>query len=159
MRRGANICILALEIDDFQEANDVLGREGADQTLQMLADTLRTQTRKSDFAARLGLCDFATIFYNAKGELMRPRLEQIQREFDEHQENAALGALRCTLSCGLVSIDANTDKRAEDSLGRTEQALRAAKAAGGNEVKFEIASIGDEATHDRDDGALANEPR
>jgi diguanylate cyclase (GGDEF)-like protein len=152
VRRGASICILAVEIDDFQEANDVLGREGADQILQMLGETLRTQTRKSDFAARLSLYNFATIFYNAKGELMQPRLEQIQRDFDERQRSSVLGPLRCTLSCGLVCIDVNRDKRAEDSLAQTERALHVARAVGGNHIEIAITPSTDAAAQDSDGG-------
>lgn len=137
-KRGTDICLLVLEIDQFQKANDVLGSEAADDILEMLADSLRQNTRKSDFAARLGTYNFAAIFYNAKGGLMRKRLSQLHQSFLERQKasHATAREAYCGLSGGMTCCDAEYDNRSEDTLVRAESALKIARDAGGNRIEL-----------------------
>lgn len=137
-KRGTDICLLLLEIDHFQKANDVLGSEAADDILEMLADTLRQNTRKSDFAARLGTYNFAAIFYNARGGLMRRRLSQLHKGFLDRQKasSATAGEAYCGLSGGMTCCDAEHDKGSEDTLVRADSALKMARDAGGNRIEL-----------------------
>lgn len=137
-RRGTDICLLCIEISDFKQANDMLGTEAADELLKMVAETLKHQTRKSDFAGRLGPYNFAAIFYNAKGHLMRNRLAQLQQDFVKRQKQSAAtaGTVQCRLTCGLTYVDRQRDERPEDSLLRADNALRAAKRVGGNHMEL-----------------------
>lgn len=137
-KRGTDICLLALEVSDFQKANDMLGNEAADEILKMVAETLRRQTRKSDIAGRLGVFNFAAIFYNAKGHLMRNRLAQLQQDFVKRQKSSAAtaGHVYCKLTGGLTYINRETDGRPEDALLRADNALRSAKQIGGNHIEI-----------------------
>lgn len=137
-RRGTDICLLSIEISDFKQANDMLGSEAADELLKMVAETLKHQTRKSDFAGRLGPYNFAAIFYNAKGHLMRNRLAQLQQDFVKRQKQstATAGTVQCKLTCGLTYVDRHRDERPEDTLLRADDALRAAKRVGGNHMEL-----------------------
>ena len=137
-KRGTDICLLLLEIDHFRKANDVLGSEAADDILEMLADTLRQNTRKSDFAARLGTYNFAAIFYNAKGGLMRRRLSQLHQGFLDRQKasGATAGEAYCGLSGGMTCCDAEHDKGSEDTLVRADSALKMARDAGGDRIEL-----------------------
>ncbi len=135
-KRGSDICLLVLEINGFQKATDVLGDEPAEAILRMLADTLHNQTRKSDFAARLGMSRFAAIFYNAKGSLMQNRLKQLQNDFATRQQKstATAGEVYCTLACGMTYVDNKNDTRAEEVVSRAESAVQTAKKAGGDHI-------------------------
>lgn len=137
-RRGTDICLLSIEISDFKQANDMLGSEAADELLKMVAETLKHQTRRSDFAGRLGPYNFAAIFYNAKGQLMRNRLAQLQQDFVRRQKQSAAtaGTVQCKLTCGLTYVDRHQDQRPEDTLLRADHALRAAKRVGGNHMEL-----------------------
>lgn len=137
-KRGSDICLLLIEVSDFARANDLLGAAAGDEILCMAADTLRAQTRKSDFGGRLGAYRFAAIFYNAKGHLMRNRLAQIQQDFAGRQKASATTgtAIHCRLTCGLTYVDREQDERPEDALTRAESALHAAKAIGGNHIEI-----------------------
>lgn len=137
-KRGNDICVLSIEVSDFKQANDRLGSEAADELLKMVAETLKHQTRKSDFAGRLGLYNFAAIFYNAKGHLMRNRLAQLQQDFVRRQKQSAATArtVYCKLTCGLTYVDPHRDERPEDTLLRADDALRAAKRVGGNHMEL-----------------------
>ncbi|MFQ5936490.1 MAG: GGDEF domain-containing protein [Acidiferrobacterales bacterium] len=141
-RRGADICLLMLEVSDFKKANDMLGSEAADELLKMVAETLREQTRKSDFGGRLGVYNFGAIFYNAKGHLMHNRLAQLQQDFVKRQKRSAAtaGDIYCKLTLGMTYIDAQGDKRPEDTLFRAENALRSAKRIGGNHMEIVLPS-------------------
>jgi diguanylate cyclase (GGDEF)-like protein len=128
-RRGNPICLAALEVEHLDRALAVLGNESADNVMRLLAATLARHTRKSDFAARLGISSFALILYNAKGDLMRPHLEEIRRDFSARQQASpdTGGNIFCSLSLGLVTLDARGDQRAEDALHRANAALGAAR--------------------------------
>ncbi|MFQ5759906.1 MAG: GGDEF domain-containing protein [Acidiferrobacterales bacterium] len=133
-KRGNDMCLLILEINEFQKTDEVLGHECADAILRLLADTLQHHTRKSDFAARLGTSSFAAIFYNAQPEFMPTRLRQLQQNFATRQHNSAatVGQVCCTLSCAMTYVDAENDTRAEDTFSRVENALR--RVLGGNQL-------------------------
>lgn len=135
-KRDTDICLLILEINELQKASDVLGHEGADATLRILADTLQALIRKSDFAARMGTSTFVTIFYNAKGAHMCGRLKQLQQDFAMRQQQGtvAAGEVYCTLSCGMTYVDPENDKRPEDTLLRAESAAQMAKKRGANQI-------------------------
>ena len=137
-KRGTDICLLLLEIDHFQKANDVLGSEAAEDILEMLADTLRQNTRKSDFAARLSTYNFAAIFYNAKGGLMRKRLSQLHQGFLDRQKasGATAGEVYCGLTGGMTCCDAEHNKGSEDTLVRADNALKMARDAGGKRIEL-----------------------
>lgn len=137
-KRGTDICLLSLEVSDFQKANDKLGNEATDEILKMVAETLKQQTRKSDIAGRLGVFNFGAIFYNAKGHLMRNRLAQLQQDFVKRQKSSAAtaGHVYCKLTGGLTYIDKEKDARPEDALLRADNALRSAKRVGGNHIEI-----------------------
>lgn len=146
-RRGNDIRLLILEINEFQKADEVLGHESADAILRLLADTLHNQTRKSDFAARLGVSSFAAIFYNAQSDMMPGRVRQLQQDFATRQRDSAAtnGEVYCTLSCAVTVVDAENDTRAEDPIARVENALRRVKKLGGDQIAVvELAAKSDE---------------
>jgi diguanylate cyclase (GGDEF)-like protein len=158
-RRGTDICLLSLEISGFKQANDMLGSEAADELLKMVAETLKHQTRKSDFAGRLGVYNFAAIFYNAKGHLMRNRLAQLQQDFVKRQKQSAAtaGAVYCKLTCGLTYVDRHRDERPDDTLLRADNALRAAKRVGGNHMELLLPEP-PEGTDEQEVAAVAANP-
>ncbi|MDH3671691.1 MAG: GGDEF domain-containing protein [Gammaproteobacteria bacterium] len=135
-KRGNEICILMLEVNEFQKTDEILGHECADAILRLLADTLQHHTRKSDFAARLGPSSFAAIFYNARVEFMPTRLKELQQNFSTRQKDsiATGGEVHCTLSCVMTYVDTGRDGRAEDTFSRAENALRSVKKLGGNQL-------------------------
>jgi diguanylate cyclase (GGDEF)-like protein len=137
-RRGNSLCLAVLEVSGFDRALAVLGSESADNILRLLTTTLNQSTRKSDYVARLGVQSFAVVFYNAKGELMTPRLENLRQDFTARQQASpdTGGNALCALSIGMVYLDPRTDQRAEDVFQRANTALGAAKNAGGVHLDF-----------------------
>jgi diguanylate cyclase (GGDEF)-like protein/PAS domain S-box-containing protein len=60
-RTGERFAVLYLDLDHFKDINDALGHPVGDLLLQEIARRLRSNTRKSDLAARFGGDEFALI--------------------------------------------------------------------------------------------------
>jgi len=60
-RKGLPVTTLVLDIDRFQQVNDVLGRAGADQVLKETATRLRSAIRSGDLVGRLDGDEFVAI--------------------------------------------------------------------------------------------------
>jgi diguanylate cyclase (GGDEF)-like protein len=140
-RRGNEICLMLVELEGLTQATDVLGHEAGDALLRMLADTLRAHSRKSDIVARLGVHDFAVLYYNAKAGLMRPRLEQLLAGFRATQETSAHTGHKapCRLAIGFTALQTAVDKQPEDTFLRAQRALRAARGAESDNLRMEMA--------------------
>jgi diguanylate cyclase (GGDEF)-like protein/PAS domain S-box-containing protein len=61
LRRGEQLAVLYIDIDEFKNVNDTLGHTVGDDLLKALADRLRRCLRETDFAARIGGDEFAVI--------------------------------------------------------------------------------------------------
>lgn len=55
--------VIAVDIDNFKEINDTHGHDAGDQVLQALADTLTTNIRSQDIAARTGGDEFLVVAF------------------------------------------------------------------------------------------------
>lgn len=60
-RTGTQVAVLFLDLDDFHDVNDRLGRELGDQVLIVLAARLQACLRGTDFTARLEGDEFAIV--------------------------------------------------------------------------------------------------
>jgi diguanylate cyclase (GGDEF)-like protein len=61
VRRGEQLAVLYIDIDEFKSVNDALGHPVGDELLMGVADRLRGCLKESDVAARLGGDEFAVI--------------------------------------------------------------------------------------------------
>jgi diguanylate cyclase (GGDEF)-like protein len=60
-RSGRPYSLLFIDIDQFKAMNDTYGHQTGDEVLKVLADILRTSSRKVDIAARLGGDEFVLL--------------------------------------------------------------------------------------------------
>jgi diguanylate cyclase (GGDEF)-like protein len=141
-RRGNHIGLLLLEVEGLAKAVDLLGHEAGERLLRMLAETLNAQTRRSDLAARLGVHDFAVLYYNTEPEGLRARLAELVSGYRRRQEQSSDtgGRAHCTLVLGLTILHAGNDARPEDAFLRAQQALRAARAQEGTRIEVRLAA-------------------
>jgi len=61
VRRGAQLAVLYLDLDNFKSINDTLGHPCGDELLKAVALRLRSCIRESDLIARLGGDEFAIV--------------------------------------------------------------------------------------------------
>jgi diguanylate cyclase len=130
------LTLAMIDLDHFKSINDAHGHLVGDRVLLCLAERLRASTRQSDFVARYGGEEFAVILPGLELRQAESRFAQILRDIAGHSydyeegNGGALGSLRFTASCGLSQL-ADAD-RADDLIGRADQALYEAKQKGRN---------------------------
>jgi diguanylate cyclase (GGDEF)-like protein/PAS domain S-box-containing protein len=61
IQRGGQFAVLYIDIDEFKNINDSLGHSVGDELLKVVAGSLRTCVRDTDFIARLGGDEFAVV--------------------------------------------------------------------------------------------------
>ena len=137
IRRLANysVVLLMLDLDFFKRINDTFGHAAGDATLKTFADTVNTNLRAIDMAARLGGEEFAILLTGADKEdahIMAERLrDQVQAIVIDH----AFGPVRITVSIGATSILA-ADSDSEAPMHRADAALYEAKEKGRNQIRW-----------------------
>ena len=129
-RRRAQFALLMLDLDHFKAFNDGFGHLGGDYVLRELGSILAGFAAVGAFAARLGGDELAVLAACESIEEACRLAESIRTAVAAHRFSFEGVALSVTLSAGMAMIcDGETGS---DLLGRTDQALYAAKAAGRN---------------------------
>jgi diguanylate cyclase (GGDEF)-like protein len=63
-RGGLRSCLAVLDADNFKRANDVYGHHAGDQVLVALAESVQSDSRGADLAARIGGDEFALLLHD-----------------------------------------------------------------------------------------------
>jgi diguanylate cyclase (GGDEF)-like protein/PAS domain S-box-containing protein len=125
------VALLFLDLDGFKGVNDTFGHAVGDRLLRFVADRLRCAVRSTDIVARLSGDEFAVLLPNLKNgqaaaSIAHKVLEVLsQHAFHEQGREIYVGA---SIGIALFPKDADT---AEDLLHCADQAMYAAKGAGG----------------------------
>lgn len=130
-RYGGTTVVAMVDVDDFKPVNDVHGHAAGDAVLIGVAGALRARLRQSDLVARVGGDEFALIL----PEIAATRMPTVVAEICEAIGDLQVGhhgvTLRATASFGAVCL-ADGSWTEGDALARADDALYAAKAAGGD---------------------------
>lgn len=102
-RYGHPFTVAYIDIDNFKRINDEFGHIAGDNTLQDIADTMKTILRKIDIVARLGGDEFAILFPETEGKDAITAIEKIRKSF---KQQAELEKLSVTLSIGILTCKA-----------------------------------------------------
>lgn len=128
-----NFYLAICDIDDFKRVNDTYGHDVGDKILKMVASTLRSNVRATDFVARWGGEEFVILLTHA----------------DENSAVKAMEKLRILIKKSFLSLDEGTnieitmtfgitifkeDDTEETVLTRADNLLRTGKKAGKNRV-------------------------
>ncbi len=122
--RGQAFLVL-LDLDHFKRYNDTYGHLAGDRVLADFAGMLLRQSRTKDFVIRYGGEEFLIVLTGVD-QRMAERI--VARWADVWSSNP----YSITFSAGI------TDSTGQDSLGRADALLYAAKSAGRNRIKVEM---------------------
>ncbi|WP_237738531.1 sensor domain-containing diguanylate cyclase [Idiomarina xiamenensis] len=129
---GTAFAVGFIDIDDFKFVNDSYGHQFGDKVLQRVANLLQQHSRGSDFIARIGGDEFATIHpltNAAQALLMMERMRACLVQGIEHYE------LPISLSIGLYECDdSGKDYTVEAIMNAADRAMYRAKQQGKNAV-------------------------
>lgn len=133
-RKDNAFALLFVDLDRFKQANDQLGHEAGDRLLVQVADRLNTSVRAMDTVARLGGDEFTMILKETDRDsalqTAKALLTSLEVAFD-------LDSNRVHLSCSIgITVFPDDGKDVVGLMHNADQAMYAAKQAGGHQVKL-----------------------
>ncbi|MDJ0376413.1 diguanylate cyclase [Cryobacterium sp. PH31-L1] len=126
------LCAAMIDFDHFKQVNDAHGHAMGDQVLTVMASMLRTITRGTDLAVRVGGEEFLLVLADtslAEASAVCDRLMTSVRAYDW---NALALGLACRVSVGLAAFGSH--ESASGWLARADAALYEAKSTGRDRV-------------------------
>ncbi len=126
------LCISMLDVDNFKRINDIYGHHAGDEVLVKIGSMLEKTMRKGDFIGRFGGEEFVIILPETTPHAASSAAERIRKAVSELAYSELPADERITVSQG-VAIHSPGDE-IDVTLRRADDALRAAKAQGRNQV-------------------------
>jgi diguanylate cyclase (GGDEF)-like protein/PAS domain S-box-containing protein len=135
LRFNKSAAILSLDLDRFKFANDVLGHEGGDQLLKLVAERILSAVRTMDTVARLGGDEFVVLLpLEANAEIAatvsQRIIDLVLQPFEINGQKVGIG-----VSVGIAIAPADGGS-AEDLLKSSDLALYKAKHEGRGRYHF-----------------------
>ncbi len=133
-RRGSVFSLIMIDIDKFKGINDRFGHEIGDRCLIKIAHTLRSCIRKEDDCARWGGEEFLILLPETELEAAVAKGRKlVELIANLHREDRKL-PVKITVSAGVSAF--NKVRTIDQCVALADQAMYAAKAAGGNDLSF-----------------------
>jgi diguanylate cyclase (GGDEF)-like protein len=134
-KRGEQLAVFCLDLDQFKDVNDALGHPVGDLLLQAVADRLRQCIRDADMVARLGGDEFAIVQVGASQpadatSLASRLIETISAPYELNSHQVVIG-----LSIG-IALAPNDGLDPNQLLRNADMALYRAKADGRGLYRF-----------------------
>jgi len=118
MEGEGTLAVLFLDIDNFKLFNDKYGHEVGDVVLKMVARTLRSAVRSSDFVGRWGGEEFVVVLSNLQpvdvarmAERLRALVQQSSRQSSQNRLEVTVSIGAC--QCGPADTGASLVRRAD----------------------------------------------
>ncbi len=133
-RYGRDLSFLMIDIDHFKKVNDTYGHLIGDVVLREVAQTLKKQTRRSDFVGRYGGEEFLIILPETSIEKALILAEKLRKQVSELTFPVGGQVLKdITISIGATEYE--DDPNIEKFINRSDKWLYAAKQNGRNQVQ------------------------
>jgi len=132
-RFGAAASVVMIDVDRFKAVNDTYGHAGGDEALRRLAQVCKKPLRQIDVLARIGGEEFVLMLPGTDESGAVSVAEKLRHALCEAPVKEGQIQFSITASFGVAQIRAD-DNGVEESLGRADSALYAAKRAGRNRV-------------------------
>ncbi len=129
-RSAQPFSIMVVDVDHFKKFNDTHGHLAGDEVLKFVAQTMKSQTRKSDLVARYGGEEFVVVFRGESVATCRERADNVRASINEQTIIFDGKELRVAASAGLAEIGIGEDERG--LIRRADEALYVSKKVGRN---------------------------
>jgi diguanylate cyclase (GGDEF)-like protein len=132
-RYGQSLSLMMLDIDHFKQVNDTFGHHAGDTVLRQVAAIIAGCIRNTDYCARYGGEEFAVLLSHTDKKKAVALAERIRKQIARHKFFVEEGSsLNLTVSLGVASIPANSEKNKEALIIEADTNLYAAKQRGRN---------------------------
>ena len=128
-----NLSLAILDADHFKQVNDTFGHIVGDEVLKVIAQILKDEPRKSDFAARYGGEEFTIVLPETNVRDAVVLCERIRLKIQDYPWHTIATDLSVTVSMGISQFEDNMTQ--EGLLHLADDMLYQAKEAGRNCVK------------------------
>ena len=153
--------MVLIDLDGTRGLNRTYGVEIGDEILRELGLRLRLRMREADGLGRVSSDTFLAILPHTDERGVTVFANALRTRLIERPVETRLGPLWITVSIGITVHRPGTDVREDELLGRAEEALASARAAGGNRIAFDrahgLARLEERRPDEADGGA--GEPR
>jgi diguanylate cyclase (GGDEF)-like protein len=133
-RDGAEIAILAVDIDHFKAINDSVGHLVGDMVLREVAMLLLDASRAGDVVGRVGGEEFVMLLPGADSETAGVVAERLMESIRSHAFRVPQGTRRVTISVGIASERVVEPHITGALRARADEALYVAKRLGRDRV-------------------------
>jgi diguanylate cyclase (GGDEF)-like protein len=139
-RRYAHpIALILIDLDGTRGLNRTYGVEMGDEILRELALRLRLRMREADDIGRVSSDSFLALLPHTDERGATTFANALRERLIERPVDTRIGPLFVTVSIGITVLRAGSDVHDDELLGRAEEAVASARAAGGNRIAFDRA--------------------
>lgn len=135
-RHGSPVTLVLLDLDDFKTLNDSHSYEFGDAALRAVGETVRQCVRSIDIPARIGGDEFAIILPATTMPETIAVSKRIQQVLSMSPVGDDLVKEVLHASLGIASFDGRNARDPRHLFLQANEALKAAKAAGKNDIFF-----------------------
>jgi diguanylate cyclase (GGDEF)-like protein len=140
-RRGTQLCITMIDVDQFKRVNDNYGHQAGDEVLVEVAARMRRAAREVDILGRYGGEEFLMILTDCDLDNAKTVAERTRSEVATKPIVTAAGSLSVTISVGIAAYDsAHSD--ATSLIKAADAFLYLAKRNGRNRVECQTVRSG-----------------
>ncbi len=122
-RRGEQLSVVMIDLDNFKAFNDSFGHLAGDDLLRSYATHLRARLRSADFVARYGGEEFLVVLPDTDADGAERVIAELHRLFGVADDLSAV-----TFSAGIAVWDGS--ESTDELISRADSALYVAKASG-----------------------------
>lgn len=134
-RNGKTVAVLFVDLDNFKDVNDSLGQQAGDRFLWEFSQRLASSVRKTDVVCRHGGDEFLVGLTHIGDDEDVSR--SAQKVLNAMNETFNTGGIKFLASCSIgAAVFPRDGQKFEELMRHAELAMRQAKDAGRNTVKF-----------------------